>query len=554
MTLANGISIRGPPSSVIESQYQHDSLVLLQVDEQEIDRLISGLRSDCAIGWDGISSRILQRSKYILVPAITHICQLAMDTGLFPNSFKKAIVHPIFKGGKEDEVTNYRPISVLTALSKILEKVLNNRLVNFLESRDILARNQFGFRKGISTEHAVSSLVEDVVGCLDAKDRCLGIFIDLSKAFDTVSIPMLLKKLEHIGVRGVQLSLFKDYLTSRKQSVRIGDFKSDEEELVFGVPQGSILGPTLFLIYINSLCKLVIPNCNIYAYADDTALIVNGPNWKDTCRYAETALSTVVSWFNSNLLTINLKKTSFITFALNTSSLPAAGAITIKAHTCLTNPISGCQCLELSRSTTTKYLGLNIDQHLKWDKHIHSLIPRIRKLIHIFKNLNSVTDLKTLKTVYFALCQSVLSYCITVWGGAAKYIMLPLERAQRAVLKVMTKKPFRYPTLQVYNDNSVLTVRQLFIMLTILRKHSQLPFDPSLLIRKRRSDRVCHIPQHRTALAGRHFKILSSKMYNKINKILQIYRCTKRKTKQKLQEWLKTLTYTTTEDILIQES
>lgn len=537
------------PTCPALSYGQPDSMALLEVDVNEIEQLIMGLRRDCSVGWDGISSHILQQSRSVFVPLITHICQLALTSGVFPNAFKKATVHPIYKSGNKELVSNYRPISVLTTLSKILEKVLNKRLVNYLDSKNIIAANQFGFRKGISTEDAVDSLLENVVERLDGKEKCIGIFLDLSKAFDTVSIPILLHKLEHIGIRGLPLAIFRDYLQQRTQSVKIGEHISDEQNVVFGVPQGSILGPTLFTIYINDLCKLSVPHCSIYTYADDTALIITGPNWESARRNAEATLSSVMVWLSANLLTLNLSKTNYITFAMNNSTLPSHNEVVIKAHSCPI-PCHNCQCLKLARATSIKYLGVHIDQFLKWDQHIKSLIPRIRTLIYVFKNLNCIADQTLLKRVYYALCQSILTYCITAWGGCAKTTLKHLEVAQRAVLKVMTRKPLRYPTSLLYADTSVMTVRQLFIFKTVLRKHSKLPYDPTLHARKRRSDLVCVTPPHRTVLARRHFKVLSCKLYNRANKILKIYPCTKRDVKRKLESWLESLTYNDTEKVV----
>ena len=217
--LAGEIVNKSDPSVLYDNfcirDHPCDSLVLLNVDESEVDGLINGLRNNCSVGWDGISSRILKDSRAIFVPLITHICNAAINTGVFPDAMKIALVHPIYKSGDRDVVGNYRPISVLPAISKILEKVLNIRLIKFLESKNLISANQFGFRKGLSTVDAVASFVNDVVEGLDKSEKCLAVFLDLSKAFDTVSVPRLLMKLERHGVRGHALSIFKDYLSSR---------------------------------------------------------------------------------------------------------------------------------------------------------------------------------------------------------------------------------------------------------------------------------------------------------------------------------------------------
>lgn len=186
---------------------------------------------------------------------------------------------------------------------------------------------------------------------------------------------------------------------------------------------------------------------------------------------------------------------------------------------------------------------------MSWDNHIKQTVSRTRKLIYIFKNLRSVLDPLSLRTVYLALAQSIFSYCITAWGGSAKTILLRLERSQRAVLKVMAKKPFRFPTVDLFSLSNVLTVRQLFIFNTVLRKHSQLSYDPTIST-KRRSDRVCRIESRRTELASRHNYLVSSMLYNRANKELNIYSLTLHKCKTNLFAWLQPLSYNETENLL----
>ncbi|CAG9121615.1 unnamed protein product [Plutella xylostella] len=218
---------------------------------------------------------------------------MCFKNGVFPDLFKKSLIHPIHKGGNRDVVGNYRPISVLPALSKILEKLMNSRLTNYLEKENLISNSQFGFRAGRSTEDAVSSLTEYIVDLLDNKRKCIGIFLDLAKAFDTVSIPILLSKMENIGIRGQSLEIFSDYLTNRTQRVKIGNLTSSDLPVTFGVPQGSVLGPSLFLIYINELCLHTPVNGRIFSFADDTALVYEGETWMEARNNAETGLQKV---------------------------------------------------------------------------------------------------------------------------------------------------------------------------------------------------------------------------------------------------------------------
>lgn len=522
---------------------QANSLALIEVSESEVEALILQLRDRSAVGWDGLSPLLLKCTRHVLVPHITFLCNLSLRTGVFPDAFKKAIIHPIYKGGDRNCVTNYRPISVLPALSKVLERILNNQLRRFLDKFQIISSNQYGFRSNLSTEDAVLELTQSVARKLDNNIKCLGIFLDLSKAFDTVSIPNLLSKLEVVGVRGITLDLFRSYLTNRKQCVKIDADLSDEDTISYGVPQGSVLGPTLFLVYVNDLCKMNLPNCNIYAYADDTAIVVHGPTWGMVKESAEAAMSSIMIWLNSNLLTLNINKTTFIPFGLRRGSSPGSD-FTLGAHSCH-DPSLLCSCPTISRSSSVKYLGVHIDCGLRWDKQIEVLTSRTMRLIHIIKSLRDAADLATLKMIYFSLCQAILGYCITVWGGAAKTLLLRVERAQRAILKVMTKKPFRYPTTELYSNCKVLTVRQLFVLKSILRTHKSLP-PPD------RNKRTLALPsaQHRTSFARHQYYILSLHLYKTVNRNIKIMDLNSHNLKNKLTEWLLQRDYSFTESLL----
>lgn len=209
-----------------------------------------------------------------------------------------------------------------------------------------------------------------------------------------------------------------------------------------------------------------------------------------------------------------------------------------------------CDCPKLESTQTLKYLGVTVDNNLKWKQQIGSTVARVRKLIYIFKKLRSAVDFSCLLTVYFALAQSVLGYCLVVWGGAGKTAMLRVERAQRAVLKVLARKPIRYSTTSLYSLCQVLTVRQLFVLQTTLRKHSELKYDPNKSNSRRRFDRVCKTESWRTVAASCHYRHVSSKVYNKINKIINIYPLPRNVCRNKLSHWLKSLDYETTEKLM----
>lgn len=529
---------------------QPNSFVLLKTDEAEINAVLMGLKSDSAPGHDCLPSRFLKMAKCELIPIICHLTNLCFSQGIFPQILKKSVITPVHKSGEKDDVNNYRPISVLPSISKIIEKLINIRLINYLNRFNILSNAQYGFRNGRSTDDAVTALTTHITEQVESGKKCLAVFLDLKKAFDTVCIPILIQKLERIGIRDISLRLLKDYLSDRKQKVKVGQFMSDDVKISYGVPQGSVLGPTLFLVYINNLCNLNIGNTKIVSYADDTALVFSNVTWDLTRINAEAGLSTVARWLNSNLLTLNASKTNYICFAKYDRTQPPDD-FDIKIH-CCTNQ-QNCNCPSISKISKTKYLGVIIDQRLSWFPHIDMVSTRVRRLIWIFKSLRHITTPLLRNKIYVALAQSVISYCIPVWGGAAKTKFMELERAQRALIKVMYFKPFKFPTEEVYSLSKLLTVRKIYIINTVLKTHSTTTFDPNFA-NKRRKHVIINLPNYNSMFARRQFKYQSAHLYNQFNKSLDLYSKSKKECKKALTETIYSKSYEETENLIIKIS
>lgn len=312
--------------------------------------------------------------------------------------------------------------------------------------------------------------------------------------------------------------------------------------------QGSILGPTLFLIYINDLCQLHLGNGQIFTFADDTALFFSGDSWDGVFGVAQEGFNRVVAWLRNNVLTLNVAKTKYVAFAHRSNVLPPR-SLSITAHTCwLTH--QPCVCPSLQRTNNIKYLGVTLDQFLSFKPHIDVLVTRLRKLIYIFKSLKHVADRRTIKMVYYALCQSLIDYCIISWGGAAKTHLMEAERAQRAILKVAAGLPYRFSTVDLYKKWDVLSIRQTFVLHTVLKKHSQLIYDSDLLKDKRRKGTVCNTKFFRLRQSHKFFCYLGDYLYNVINKGQNIYPLHKTSCKKKVTDFLKTLSYEETEKLL----
>ena len=218
----------------------------------EIISLIKLLKNGSS-GYDSISATTVQKTATACITPLTHIMNLSLSSGIFPQELKNARVIPLFKSGDAMLSSNYRPVSVLPLFSKILERLMYNRLISFINKHDHLCKFQFGFREDHSTNLALIYLVDKISNSLDTGEYVLGLFLDFTKAFDTVNHAILLQKLEHLGVRGISLNWFESYLSNRSQYVDHSGISSELQYIHCGLPQGSILGPLLFLLYINDL-------------------------------------------------------------------------------------------------------------------------------------------------------------------------------------------------------------------------------------------------------------------------------------------------------------
>lgn len=537
------------PITNLNSLSQINSFVLLETDPAEVDSILGSLDSGSASGWDGIPVGFLKLARDLVVPLISQLTNLCFETGIFPDALKRSIITPVHKDGDKSDVNNYRPISVLPSFSKIIEKILNKRLISYLNKNKILSDSQYGFRQGRSTQDAVVALTSEIIDKIDKGYKCVTVFLDLKKAFDTVSVPILVQRLEAIGIRGKALSLFDSYLRGRRQQVKIGNSHSEEENIIFGVPQGSVIAPPLFLVYINDLCNLRNSGGKVFSYADDTAIVYFGNTWEAVCNNAEQGLNAIDRWLKANLLTLSVPKTNYICFSPSVRSKPGPN-FRIRIHTCADHLDQNCNCRAIQRVTSTRYLGVIVDECLTWHSHIEVVTSRVRKFIWIFKNLRYVMPQKILNNIYIALTQSVITYCLPVWGGATKTKFLELERAQRSLIKVMYYKPYRYPTVDLYRISGLLSVRKLYFLIITLCLQKSIPFYSDSQ-EKRRKDLVAHSPMVRTAFARRQYATQSAYIYNKINAKVKFHPEVSHVCKKLITEWLKTLTYEETEQILV---
>ncbi len=297
----------------------------------------------------------IANSNYSFTTALAKVINTSFEQGIFPQSLKTARVIPVHKEGSKMDVTNYRPISLLSSFSKIYEKLMHTRLLNFLESNESIFENQYGFRPGRSCEHALLNAQSTILHSLNKKEIALLLLLDYSKAFDVLDHPVLIKKLYHYGIRGIALQWFESYLSNRQQFVTVNGTDSSPKDILYGVPQGSILGPLLFVIYINDLPG--ISNiAKFILYADDANIIITGSTVQEILQKVQNITSCLVTWVDSNGLSLNLKKTKYMIFTRQNINLSS-----IEVN------IAG---KDIERKTEARFLGVIIDEKLVWSHHI----------------------------------------------------------------------------------------------------------------------------------------------------------------------------------------
>ena len=419
-----------PPNILHDSYLNDDINTLLEYKEvtyAELNKAVSQLKKKNSSGHDNINSNVIISTYDKIRKPLFHILKLSFDNGIFPDNLKNAKVLPIFKKGDATIISNYRPISLLTTFSKIFEKVFYNRIYKYVISNNFIYSKQFGFQNRCSIEHAIIDLSHSITQNFDANMFTLGIFLDLSKAFDTVDHKILLSKLSYYGIKGKYKNWIKSYLSNRKQFVI--DESSELLTLRCGVPQGSILGPLLFLLYINDLYK-ASEKLNFIMFADDTNLFLTHKNVKQLFHTMNIELEKVNKWLKANKLSLNTDKTTYTLFHkyTQTDDLP------------LKLPDLIIDNSKIQHSSHIKFLGVLIDNNLSWKFHLENLETKIARVIGIMCKVRYILNLNCLKSIYYSLIHSHLSYANIVWGSTSASKLKKLVSLQKHAIRIVCNK------------------------------------------------------------------------------------------------------------------
>lgn len=433
----------------------NNSIYLNPIDEYDINKVIMTLNNSNSEGYDGICTKVIKACNKEISSVLAFLINSSMITGKFPEKLKFSLIKPLFKKDDKSILNNYRPIALVPIISKIYEKVMHIKLTSFFDKYHVLKRSQYGFQKGKSTAHAVFDMINETLTCLNENNYTTALYFDMSKAFDFVSHDSLLQKLENCGIRGIALSWIKTYLQNRRQSVEIS--RPDSQNVVrkhisdpkvnkYGVPQGSVLGPLLFLVYINNLADAIKHKCILFA--DDISVIVKTNSkltLNDHTNDINNTVKAIIKWLKINNLVINLDKTYFINF---NDVLYQTMNINFEGH-------------KLKSTNTIKFLGIWIDQKLNWKNQVENVCKKINRFSYALYKLTKVATKNTALTAYFAYVESVLRYGLILWGNStdANKAFIAQKKCIRAICGTAPDEPCR----RLFKSLNVLPLPCLYI-------------------------------------------------------------------------------------------
>jgi len=428
---------------------------------------------------DGISLALLKSIALEISIPLGHIFNLSLTNGVFPEKLKSSRVVPIFKAGDPTSCDNYRPISLVSAISKILEKTVAAKLTEHLESNNLLYEHQYGFLKGKSTEHNLLHLTNKIGEALNDDKYCIGIFLDLKKAFDVVSHSILLKKLKTLGINGTALKWFASYLKNRTQQVDINGNLSDSKNLDISVLQGTILGPILFLCYINDF-----PLSNkllSFLFADDTSCTAADSNLHHLFSHVNTELQKIANWFRANRMAVNISKTKYIIFHRKGKKINLNGLQILFNENEIGKENDPLRITPLERifnehpekeGRTYKLLGVHLDETLSFKNHIEIIGNKISKSLYCINRAKNFLSKTALKSLYFALIHPHLLYCINIYSIASSSLTKRLSLLQKRAIRIIHKTSYLAHTQELFIHSKILPLEKLIIQSKLMFMHS----------------------------------------------------------------------------------
>lgn len=436
-----------PCNNYINSR-NDETIFLEPVTADEVISVILNFKNSHSCDIDGIQVRPVKYVVAIIAPALAHIFNLCFTTGTFPSKMQIAKVTVLYKKGDRNDLGNYRPVSILPIFSKAFEKVLYIRMSAFIEKHNLLSPNQFGFRKNKSAELALLQQKEYILTQFEQKSFVIGVFVDFSKAFDLVNHSVLLANMECYGLRGQAQMLLRSYLSHRKQAVCIDNFTSELKPVFSGVPQGSILGPLLFNIYLNDISN-INPTAKFIIYADDTSVFFAGNDLDLLVQDCNDTMAELEKWSESKCMRINHKKTQAVIFRPKNKPLPSHLDIKINAR-------------RIDVVQQFKCLGVVFTSSMSWEHHVDHIAAKLAQITGIVSRFRYILPRNVKLLLYNSLFYSFLNYCHLVWGTASVSCFQRIYILQKRFLRHIHNVPWGSPSADLFLQSRVIKIHNLY--------------------------------------------------------------------------------------------
>ena len=384
---------------------------------------LRNIKKNKSTGLPNMPARMLKDGCHILAKPLTDMMNRSLAEGSIPTEWKHATVTPIFKSGSKTDPSNYRPISVLAVFSKILERAVHRMVYAYLQENKFLSMQQSGFRPLHSTTTCLTDITNSLLSNMDKRQLTGMVFLDLAKAFDTLDHTKMLQKLSNLGFSSSAVQWFNAYLSDRTQSIKVDNVLSDPLPIQYGVPQGSILGPLLFIIYINNISS-VVNYCRVQLYADDTLLYVSSPSVNVIESKLSEDLERIITWLNGNYLFLNYEKTKVMLVGTH-QRLSKVTNFTIRAMD------ADDQQITLERVYVFKYLGVILDPALTWNDHIDYVAKKISSRLGLLRRSRKILPRQACVILYNAMILPLFDYCCVIWDSCGKTNQQYLDKLQK---------------------------------------------------------------------------------------------------------------------------
>jgi len=497
-------------TNISQAIRQPVNFFLWPVPEIEVINKIDKHCTKPSSGCDEIPGTIVKLVKNTIATPLTHIVNLCFKLGIFPKKLKTSKVVPVYKQkGNKDDLTNYRPLSLQSHFSKIIESCYHDQLCQYMQKFDLISQQQHGYRKSRSTITAIYEAVSSILNSLNNKEKVAGIFLDMSRAFDTVNHMVLLNKAERMGVRGVPLMFIESYLKGRSQVVTVNGSISESKETFIGLPQGTILSPLLFSIMMNDL-PIACPTANtMVIYADDSNMIITDTIKENLVMKCRNAVKEMQQWCINNGIILNTNKTQTIEF------LPANGRTE-------DSMLIQVDRKSIKQVNQTKFLGVHIDNKIRWNTHTEYLEAKLSSLCYSMKTIKCTVTDKVLRITYYALVQSIMSYGVIFWALAADAPRILIM--QKKILRIIEGANWRTHCKPLFKKWKILTLPSLYI-LNVVRwiKNNEDSFTKNNEVHEylTRNKENIHLRFQRLTVAQNSPEYMGAKIFNSLPQRIQ---------------------------------